>query len=112
MGRSLSGALLKGVGTVVLVLLVLSVIGTVISAVRGFVAAVVSLGITVTVLSAVVLAAIGLVSLLGDGDSSGTPTGKHWTSTAGRRTWNSRTAGGNGFPETGTAVTGSAAGQE
>jgi hypothetical protein len=71
MSRSLSSVLLKGLGVVVVLFLVMSVISTILSIVLGFVAAAVSLIVTVTVLFVLVLAAFGLVSLVGDGESTG-----------------------------------------
>ncbi|WP_135534293.1 SHOCT domain-containing protein [Halostella pelagica] len=70
MSRSLSGVLLKGIGVVVVLMLVLSVVSTILSVLLGIVATIVSLVVTVTVLLVVALAAFGLVSLLGDDDSS------------------------------------------
>lgn len=71
MNRSLPSVLLRGLGVVVLLFLVMSVISTILSIVLGFVAAAVSLIVTVTVLFVLVLAAFGLVSLFGDGDTTG-----------------------------------------
>ncbi|WP_222916795.1 SHOCT domain-containing protein [Natrinema sp. SYSU A 869] len=65
MGR-LSSALLKGVGVLVLALIVLSVIATVVGIALSVVAAVVSMLVSIAVLGAFVLAVVGLISILSD----------------------------------------------
>ncbi|GAB7117634.1 hypothetical protein [Natrinema pallidum] len=77
MGR-LSSVLLKGLGALVLVIVVLSVVGTIVGIALSVIAAVLSLVLTLAVLSVLALAAVGLLSLFGSdssaGNSSDTPT--------------------------------------
>ncbi|WP_226480588.1 SHOCT domain-containing protein [Natrinema amylolyticum] len=69
MGR-LGSALLKGVGVLVLALIVLSVIATVVGIALSVVAAVVSMVVSIAVLGAFVLTVIGLMSVLSDGSET------------------------------------------
>ncbi|ELZ18940.1 hypothetical protein C478_00630 [Natrinema thermotolerans DSM 11552] len=70
MGR-LSSVLLKGLGAVVLAVVVLSVVATIVGIALSVIAAVLSLVLTLAVLSLVVLAAVGLFSLFGADSSAG-----------------------------------------
>lgn len=68
MGR-LSSVLYKGLGALVLAIVVLSVVATIVGIALSVIAAVLSLVLTLAVLSVVVLAAVGLHTLF-DADSS------------------------------------------
>lgn len=80
----LSTALLKGAGLLVLALVLLGVIATIVSVVLSIVATVVAAVVTLAVLAVFVLAAVGLVSLLRDGEE--TPELDGIGGTAGRTT--------------------------
>lgn len=66
MGR-LSSALLKGIGALVLALVVLGVVGTIVGIALSIIVAVLSLLVSLAVLSVFVLTVVGLASLLGTG---------------------------------------------
>ncbi|WP_049901809.1 hypothetical protein [Natrinema sp. J7-1] len=70
MGR-LSSVLLKGLGVLLLAIVVLSVVGTIVGIALSVIAAVLSLVLTLAVLSVGVLAAVGLLSLFGSDSSAG-----------------------------------------
>jgi hypothetical protein len=79
MASSTSNTLLKALGGAVLVMVLLSVVGTIVSIVMGVVATVVSLVLSLLVLGVVAWAVLGLVSFLGDDSTAATGRrGKPW----------------------------------
>lgn len=101
MGKRLRALLLKGIGYLVVALVALFVVATVVSLVAGIVATIVS---TLVVLTILVLAAVGLGSLLLTGSDStrqaGSSGGNRDAAGAHRDGWRERFPGGSSTTST------------
>lgn len=68
----LSGTLLKGLGALLAVVVVLSVVATLVGIVLSIVATIVTAVVAVAIVATLLLAVVGLVSLFGDGGTTDT----------------------------------------